>query len=130
MDGLCECGCGRKTNLTPDNNATEGYVRGKPKRFITGHNRWTKPDKYEVDPDTGCWIWLLSTTLGYGVTWTGKRTIQAHRYYYQQKYGALNSATILHHVCGNRRCCNPDHLMPMTRTEHVHLHNLMKKGVV
>ena len=35
---LCECGCGKITNLAPYTNKTIGYIKGIPIRFIYGHN--------------------------------------------------------------------------------------------
>lgn len=35
---LCECGCGLAAPLSRDNDASRGYVKGKPLRFRRGHN--------------------------------------------------------------------------------------------
>lgn len=35
---FCQCGCGRRTKIQTSNNAKLGYVKGKPRRFISGHN--------------------------------------------------------------------------------------------
>jgi hypothetical protein len=69
--------------------------------------------------DTGCW--LMTGKLnpkGYarvkykGQTWTGHRFI----------YSACSNEDIvgkeLHHVCENKGCVNPKHLLPLTRREH------------
>jgi hypothetical protein len=34
---LCECGCGRPTNIAKWTNKKYGHVRGQPIRFIVGH---------------------------------------------------------------------------------------------
>jgi hypothetical protein len=34
---LCECGCGAPTRLMPYNDASRGWVKGQPFRFIRGH---------------------------------------------------------------------------------------------
>jgi len=39
MDKLCECGCGRETNIILVNNKTKGLVKGEYRRFIKGHNK-------------------------------------------------------------------------------------------
>lgn len=36
---LCECGCGQPAPLAPDSNQSRGYEKGKPRRFVHGHNR-------------------------------------------------------------------------------------------
>lgn len=38
--GLCECGCGQRTNLAPHNNRSKGWVMGQPLRYIHGHQAW------------------------------------------------------------------------------------------
>jgi hypothetical protein len=38
MDKLCECGCGQPTRLAPQSNTKTGWVKGRPIRFIVGHN--------------------------------------------------------------------------------------------
>lgn len=36
--GYCHCGCGRKTNIATHTNIKRGSVKGKPVRYISGHN--------------------------------------------------------------------------------------------
>ena len=49
---LCECGCGRETNIIKVSNAKKGLVKGRPRRFIWGHgNRNLNPSKCSVE---GC----------------------------------------------------------------------------
>lgn len=45
--GLCECGCGRSTNIATQNCTQSGAVKGKPQRFIKGHQRVKAVKKYE-----------------------------------------------------------------------------------
>jgi hypothetical protein len=35
--GLCECGCGRPTNIAKSTNRAWGHVKGQPVRFLRGH---------------------------------------------------------------------------------------------
>lgn len=37
-DGLCECGCGRRTTTYLANNLNKGHVRGEHRRWVQGHN--------------------------------------------------------------------------------------------
>ena len=47
------------------------------------------------------------------------KVITAYRLYYEEKYGPVPKGKELHHFkCENRRCCNPDHVTPLTRKEH------------
>lgn len=36
--GYCHCGCGRQTSIAIWDNPKHGYVKGKPRRFLSGHN--------------------------------------------------------------------------------------------
>lgn len=38
MENLCECGCGQLTNISTVNNRCKGWIKGKPLRYIVGHN--------------------------------------------------------------------------------------------
>jgi hypothetical protein len=82
-----------------------------------------KPQKpfYEVE-ESGCWNWLkYRNGEGYGVAWHEGRTILAHRFYYENKYGFVPKGLELDHLCRNRGCVNPDHVEPVT-----HLENLLR----
>jgi len=36
--GLCQCGCGNKTNIISSTNVKDGRIKGAPSRFLPGHN--------------------------------------------------------------------------------------------
>lgn len=38
MSNLCECGCGQPTRLASKTDSKRGWIKGKPLRFINGHN--------------------------------------------------------------------------------------------
>jgi hypothetical protein len=44
--GFCQCGCGKPTNLAPCSDKGRGWTKGKPFRFIHGHNPAPKGDKH------------------------------------------------------------------------------------
>lgn len=126
--GYCECGCGNKTLI---NRATwkgrKGMVKGQPMRFMPGHNRWTSTPLWIVNPATNCWIWQRSTDGKYGtlsvVLADGTRkTVKAHRYFYEQKHGPIPDGKVLDHVkdrCISKLCVNPDHVEPVTQIENI-----------
>lgn len=86
-------------------------------------------ERIKVDHTTGCWNWTGSMSgRGYGnvsVKFDGesvRRNMSAHRVAYILAIGAVPEGHDLHHVCENKRCCNPRHLKAVTRYEHsVHL---------
>lgn len=69
--------------------------------------------------ETPCWVWQMATNAkGYGrFTWNG-RLGQAHRYFYERRFGPLDPGLELDHLCRNHSCVNPDHLEPVTRAEN------------
>ena len=52
----------------------------------------------------------------------GKR-VKTHRYRYVKEVGPISEGLDLHHTCENKTCCNPDHLVPMTRLQHLVEHS-------
>ena len=48
--GLCVCGCGELTPIATQTSVRDGHVKGKPTRFISGHN-----GKFLVGPARRQW---------------------------------------------------------------------------
>lgn len=119
--GLCQCGCGRKTNVAPSTKPRYGWVKGQPLRFVHGHqNRLVGPD-YVVDDATGCWVWVktIKSDTGYGVLRIDNQTHYAHRLYYERNVGPIPDGLVIDHLCRRRSCVNPDHMEPVTSGENV-----------
>jgi hypothetical protein len=75
------------------------------------------------DKESGCLIWEGNADpSGYGRTSLGGRLQAAHRVAYQLKHRyTLSPSVHLHHVCRNKRCVNPTHLLPVDPAgEHGH----------
>jgi len=124
--GFCHCGCGQKTNISPETDASKGWVKGQPLRFIFGHQarghfgNYRKKDRIQIDSTTGCWNWLLRITkAGYGIGWYNGKFQYMHITLWEEKNGPVPDGLELDHTCRNRRCCNPDHVEPVTRAENV-----------
>lgn len=74
-------------------------------------NRFTK--KYDVEENTGCWIWNGSRQTysgGYGVVGFGTAKIRAHRLAWELLRGSIPAGLHVLHKCDNPPCVNPDHL--------------------
>jgi hypothetical protein len=68
-----------------------------------------------------CWQWTRPVgDGGYGRIWDGRQTIAAHRAVWRVLVGSIPDGLELDHLCRNRRCCNPDHLQPVTAKVNVH----------
>lgn len=111
---LCECGCGLRAPIAPYSTKNRGLVKGQPYRFIAGHNG-RKAVQYEVNPENGCWEWVLGLDgQGYGSTTVDGKTRNAYAVYYKKYRGQVPEGLELDHLCKNHACVNPWHLEPVT----------------
>lgn len=91
-----------------------------------------------VENHTGCWLWTGSTLAsGYGQQYWGGKNWKTHRLSYWLFIKEDDSAEVIRHLCGNRRCCNPLHLSSGSVKDNVadtiahgrsHFHNLNQDG--
>lgn len=121
----------------PNPHREKGYC-GKHAKRMERHGTTMEPRerKFWAQVDrrspSECWPWtgpLMSN--GYGEFGT-KGTRLAHRIAYQYLIGPIPSGLVLDHLCHtadrscaevnqcpHRRCCNPDHLDPVTQRENI-----------
>lgn len=117
--GLCQCGCGARTNMARQTYTSQGVVGGQPVRYVAGHHRRLSPIQYVVNEATGCWEWQRAKgPLGYGRIRIGGKLYQAHRYFWEEANGPIPEGLQLDHLCRNPSCVNPDHLEPVTNAEN------------
>lgn len=85
--------------------------------------------------DNGCWLWNgLTSRLGYGLIHVNPIEVATHKLAYQVLVGEVGEGLELDHLCHtsalnecvadgaeciHRRCCNPDHLEPVTHEENM-----------
>lgn len=82
-------------------------------------------EKYEVCPDTGCWLWTASTRGGYGaINVDGSKL--AHRLSWELHVGPIPEGLHVLHRCDTPSCVNPDHLMLGTHQDN--MTDKMQKG--
>ena len=76
--------------------------------------------KVRRETNGGCWVWLgYLMPEGYGQFGVGHRKIRlTHRLAYEHFVGPIPVGLQLDHLCRNRRCCNPNHLEPVTQEEN------------
>lgn len=118
---LCLCGCGQETPIAKINRKERGWIKGEPRKFVNkSHYRWPG-SLYKISKKTGCWEWQrYLMPNGYGTLTRNSKVQLAHRYYYEQEFGKIPTGKELDHLCRNRKCVNPNHLEPVTRTENAH----------
>lgn len=118
--GLCECGCGRETNI--GNRNDKGQTKGQPNRYLRGHGSKGKTPEY-IEEDRGystpCWVWNRYTDLaGYGRKGVLGKTQLAHRWYWESVNGPVPDGLVVDHLCNVKGCVNPEHLEPVTQSEN------------
>lgn len=71
--------------------------------------------------DTGCIEWIAGrNNKGYGTFASeGKRTVVAHRWSYEHRFGPIAPGLVIDHLCRNTSCVNPDHLEAVTQQENL-----------
>ncbi len=106
--GYCHCGCGQKSPIAARTDNKKGWVKGEPKRFISGHFARLRPVLAPEDRfwrfvnkrgPNGCWLWTGGTTqYGYGAFQTTGHTL-AHRFSYELHYGPIPDGMFVCHRC-------------------------------
>ena len=67
---------------------------------------------------TQCWVWKASRTQqGYGMFSYQGKSIPAHRFAFKHYVSEIPDSNIVHQVCQNNCCVNPDHLIICTKSE-------------
>lgn len=96
-------------------------LRDAKGQFYRGSLRHDLPilERYAVDPETGCWLWLGNLNTGYGRCKVNSKTAMAHRVFYEHHIGPIPKGTELDHLRRMRSCVNPSHLEAVTRRENV-----------
>lgn len=86
---------------------------------------WALVDRSDLN---GCWPWLgARNTQGYGNFRVGNQVVKAHRVAFELLYETqLDDDTQLHHECKVRHCVNPEHMLWLTRAQHM----LLEHGFV
>lgn len=134
--GLCMCGCGQPTTISPRNYKNRGLVKGQPIRYVHGHGGGHAPTiepsvrfwKYvAVDSPDKCWPWTgAHHDFGYGVMHDGTRLVGAHRFSWQIHNGPIPDGMWVCHHCDNPPCVNPAHLFLGTTQDNTQ--DMINKG--
>lgn len=81
-------------------------------------------DRMSIGGLNECWFWQgAPDASGYGKVRVRGKSMNAHRAVYQWLVGEIPEGRMLHHVCEERRCVNPRHLIPVTQREHQEHHD-------
>jgi len=83
--------------------------------------QYTK-SSYTIEDGSGCWVWSKALANGYGLVSHNGRTTTAHRVFFEKHVRPLAEGEIVHHMCGNKACVNPEHLCATDQKHHRFTH--------
>lgn len=72
--------------------------------------------------DNGCWEWISLADSRYGSFCVNGISEPSHRVSYNWFVAPLEPGKEIHHTCSNGKCVNPEHLIQLTRHEHMKIH--------
>lgn len=72
-------------------------------------------NRIDIDPITECWRWTRCLNQnGYGNMTRRQKKFLAHIFSFEAFIGPVPDGRELDHLCRNPKCCNPEHLEPVT----------------
>lgn len=120
--GLCQCRCGGRTKLAKSTDRKKGRIKGKPLRFLPGHQNRKLVREIEEDREyvTPCRIWQLAKGKNdYGLEKVRGTTVLAHRAAYERVHGEIRDGLEIDHLCKQPDCVRVDHLEAVPHEENL-----------
>lgn len=120
---------GRMSALRGSNNPPQ--VHAERNRL----HRWTKETTWEErfwvkvlrsDVPDSCWLWTANLTDGYGTFRLDGKIQKAHILSYRIAYGDYDPSLQVRHICDQRACVNPQHLLAGPKIDN--LWDMIDKG--
>jgi hypothetical protein len=122
VEGYCQCGCGQKTKIAKRTKSACGHIKGKPLRFIHGHNSYLRIGQNHPNYKGGITFikaknrWMIKCRNGNCVPYS-------HAVMENILDRPLKPDEIVHHKNKDSTCDEPWNLMVMNHGEHSTHHN-------
>jgi hypothetical protein len=79
--------------------------------------------------ENGCWLWTgCVSSSGYAITKFGGKVQTGHRLSYSLYNGEIPVGMVVRHLCNNKTCVNPEHLMIGTQKDNMNDGKWTKRG--
>lgn len=72
----------------------------------------------QVEKTNNCWNWIGALSHGYGRIKIEKKCYLTHRLSYCMHYKDPGDLIVMH-LCNNKRCVNPEHLLASTYSDNI-----------
>jgi hypothetical protein len=126
--GLCQCGCGERTQGASKNDRSKGHIKGKPIAFIKGHN--FRIGKRGAESPK--WKGGRSTAHGYVTIDRKYEHIMIAEQVLGRKlpqYGKGDPRNlVVHHIDGDKKNNAKSNLLICTHAYHTALHHRLEKS--
>jgi hypothetical protein len=133
MNALCLCGCGQPTRLAPVNDRSKGWVRGRPLKYLRGHNTAALGEALTAKSIGNRQI----TSHGYVRVLVAKGVREYEHIVVAQKalgrplknFGQGHPDTeVVHHIDGDKTNNAPTNLLICTHSYHTELHHRLEQS--
>ncbi len=83
--------------------------------------------KIAICDDDECWMWMGATHgNGYSRMVRNGREQSIHIIMFELFTERITDDNVIHHLCNNKLCCNPDHLKQVTHSENISISRKQK----